>query len=84
MEEQVPRSYIELQGLVENKVKHFPNKAHIMTYEEFIDSFRSISHTSWDMASEEEFGLACQFLHDAGVIVQHCSSRQHQSSHVLP
>ena len=80
MEEQVPRSYIELQGLVENKVKHFPNKAHIMTYEEFIDSFRSISHTSWDMASEEEFGLACQFLHDAGVIVQHCSSRQHQSS----
>ena len=28
----------------------------------------------------EEFGLACQFLHDAGVIVQHCSSRQHQSS----
>ena len=80
IEEQVPRSYIELQGLVETKVKQFPNKPHIMTYEEFIDSYRSISHTAWDMTNEEEFALACQFLHDAGVIVQHCSSRQHQSS----
>ena len=83
MEEQVPRSYIELQGMVENKVKHSPNRAHIETYEEFIDNFRSIGHhyTSWDITNdEEEFALACQFLHDAGVIVQCLSTRQQQSS----
>ena len=76
VEEMVPRSYIELQGLVETKVKHLHQKVGILTYEEFIDSFHSFSFRNWDLdEDEDEFALACEFLYDVGVIVRHSSSQ---------
>lgn len=76
VQELVPRSYIELQGLVETKVKHLHQKAGILTYEEFIDSFHSFSFRNWDLdEDEDEFALACEFLYDVGVIVRHNSSQ---------
>ena len=70
----VPRSYQELQTLVEVKVRSLcrdKNQAPVLRHEEFIDYVRSLTlHDPNDLEhDEEEFMLACNFLHEAGAIV---------------
>lgn len=70
----VPRSYHELQSLVEVKVRSLcrdKNRAPVLRHEEFIDYVRSLTlHDPNDLEhDEEEFMLACNFLHEAGAIV---------------
>ena len=77
MEEMVPRSYQELQTLVEVKQKVFQRKGQlvpVLRREEFIDHVRSLTlhHDSLEQ-DEEEFSLAVRFLHEAGTIVHYKS-----------
>lgn len=74
LEEMVPRSYQELQSLVEVKVRSLciNNKtAPVLRRDEFMDYVRSLTlHNPNDLEEdEEEFDLACNFLHETGVIV---------------
>ena len=74
IESVVPRSYQELQSLVEVKVRSLcrdKNRAPVLRHEEFIDYVRSLTlHDPNDLEhDEEEFMLACNFLHEAGAIV---------------
>ena len=74
IENMVPRSYQELQSLVEVKVRSLcrdKHRAPVLRHEEFIDYVRSLTlHDPNDLDhDEEEFMLACNFLHEAGVIV---------------
>ena len=74
IESLVPRSYQELQSLVEVKVRSLcrdKNRAPVLRHEEFIDYVRSLTlHDPNDLEhDEEEFMLACNFLHEAGAIV---------------
>ena len=74
IESLVPRSYHELQSLVEVKVRSLcrdKNRAPVLRHEEFIDYVRSLTlHDPNDLKhDEEEFMLACHFLHEAGAIV---------------
>ena len=77
MEEMVPRSYQELQTLVEVKLRGFQRKGQlvpVLRREEFIDHVRSLTlrHDSLEQ-DEEEFSLAVRFLHEAGTIVRYKS-----------
>ena len=74
IENMVPRSYQELQSLVEVKVRSLcrdKHRAPVLRHEEFIDYVRSLTlHDPNDLEhDEEEFTLACNFLHEAGAIV---------------
>ena len=78
IENMVPRSYQELQSLVEVKVRSLcrdKHRAPVLRHEEFIDYVRSLTlHDPNDLEhDEEEFMLACNFLHEAGAIVHFCS-----------
>ena len=75
VEEMVPRSYQELQTLVEVKLRGFQRKGEqvpVLRREEFIDHVRSLTlhHDNLEQ-DEEEFSLAVQFLHEAGTIVHY-------------
>ena len=75
MEEMLPRSYQELQSLVEVKVRSLcrdSRAAPILRHEELVDYVRlfTIHHPNDLDQDEEEFALACNFLHDAGAIVR--------------
>lgn len=77
MEEMVPRSYHELQTLVEVKLRGFQRKGQsvpILRREEFIDHVRSLTlyHDNLEK-DEEEFSLAVRFLHEAGTIIYYKS-----------
>lgn len=77
MEEMVPRSYHELQTLVEVKLRGFQRKGQlvpILRREEFIDHVRSLTlhHDNLEQ-DEEEFSLAVRFLHEAGTIIHYKS-----------
>lgn len=81
LEDVVPRSYHELQSLVEVKVRSLCRdwqSAPILRHEEFVDYVRSLTlHNPEDLEQdEEEFALACNFLHEAGTIVHF---RSHQA-----
>ena len=81
LEDVVPRSYQELQSLVEVKVCSLCRdwqSAPILRHEEFVDYVRSLTlHNPEDLEQdEEEFALACHFLHEAGTIVHF---RSHQA-----
>ena len=74
LEDMVPHSYQELQSLVEVKVRSLSREwqsAPILRHEEFVDYVRSLTlHNPDDLErDEEEFTLACNFLHEAGTIV---------------
>lgn len=73
----VPRSFIALQSLIESKVKQLGYQASIIRYEELMDCFHSVSVHGSDLDSDEkEFSLACQFLHDTGVLFRFsCSGK---------
>lgn len=77
IEEMVPRSYQELQTLVEVKLRGFQRKGQtipVLRREEFIDHVRSLTlhHDNLEQ-DKEEFALAVQFLHEAGTIVHYKS-----------
>lgn len=77
MEEMVPRSYHELQTLVEVKLRGFQRKGQsvpILRREEFIDHVRSLTlhHDNLEQ-DKEEFSLAVRFLHEAGTIIHYKS-----------
>lgn len=80
LEDTVPRSYQELQNLVELKVKSMRRDKYsvpVLKHEEFVDYVRSLTlhqHYSYMEEDAEEFDLACRFLHEAGTII-HFSSR---------
>ena len=74
MSDMVPRSYQELQTLVEVKVRNLCLERHVapvLRHEELVDYVRSltISNTNGLEQDEEEFSLACHFLHEVGAIV---------------
>ena len=74
VEEMVPRSYQELQTLVEVKLRGLQRKGtqHIpvLKREEFLDHVRSLTlHQDNLEEDEEEFSLAIRFLHEAGTII---------------
>lgn len=74
LEELLPRSYQELQSLIEVKVRSLKRERQstpILRHSEFISYVQSLTlHNHNDIEKDdEEFALACQFLHDAGVIV---------------
>ena len=73
MEEQIPRLYLELQNLIELKVRAMRAErvySPAMRHEEFLDYVRSLTFQYDDVEEgHEEFALACRFLHDAGTIV---------------
>ena len=76
VEEMVPRSYQELQTLVEVKLRGFRRKGArevpVLRREEFIDHVRSLTLHHEDLEQdEEEFALAVRFLHEAGTIVHY-------------
>ena len=80
LEDMVPHSYQELQSLVEVKVRSLSRdwqSAPILRHEEFVDYVRSLTlHNPDDFEQdEEEFALACNFLHEAGTII-HFKSHQ--------
>ena len=68
VEQAVPRSFIALQSLVESKVKQLGYQASIIRYEELMDSFHAISVRGDLDDDEKQFSIACQFLHNAGVL----------------
>ena len=76
--EMVPRSYQELQMLVEVKLRGFQRKGQavpVLRREEFIDHVRSLTlhhHDNLDQ-DKEEFALAVKFLHEAGTIIHYKS-----------
>ena len=74
LDEMVPRSYQELQSLVEVKVRSLcinKQAAPVLRRDEFVDYVRSLTlHNPNDLEQdEEEFDLACHFLHETGAIV---------------
>ena len=80
MEEMVPRSYQELQTLVEVKMRGFQRNgqvAPILCHGEFVDHVRSLTlhHDNLEQ-DEEEFSLAVRFLHEAGTIIHYQSHAQ--------
>ena len=76
-EEQIPRLYLELQNLIEMKVRAMKTErpyVPVMNHEEFSDYVRSLTFQYDDLEEgQEEFALACRFLHDAGTIVHYQS-----------
>ncbi len=79
LEEMLPRSYQELQSLIEVKVRSLRREggqAPVLRHEEFVSYVRSLTlHSPNDIEQDdEEFSLACHFLHEAGVIVHYKSS----------
>ena len=74
IEDTVPHSYQALQSLVDVKVRTLrrdSQAAPVLRYEEFVDYVRSLTLHHDDLEEdEEEFALACNFLHDVGTIVQ--------------
>ena len=78
--EPFPRSYQELQTLVEVKVRNLCLERHVppvVRHEELIDYVRSlmVANPNGLDQDEEEFNLACCFLNEAGAIV-HFKSQQ--------
>lgn len=78
MSEMLPRSYQELQTLVEVKVRSLcleRRVAPVLRHEEFVDYVRSLTISSPHGMEhdQEEFSLACHFLHEAGAIVHYKS-----------
>lgn len=73
LEDMVPRSYQDLQNLVELKVKslrRLQNPAPILRHEEFVDYIHSLTISHDDLESdEEELALATRFLHEVGTII---------------
>ena len=79
MEEMVPRSYQELQTLVEVRMRVFQrnNSSPVLQHEQFMDHVRSLTLHHDDLEEdEEEFSLAVRFLHEAGTIVHYKSQLQ--------
>ncbi len=79
LEEMLPRSYQELQSLIEIKVRSLRREgaqAPVLRHEEFVSYVRSLTlHNPNDIEQDdEEFSVACHFLHEAGVIVHYKSS----------
>ncbi len=79
IEEMLPRSYQELQSLIEVKVRSLRREgaqAPVLRHEEFVSYVRSLTlHNPNDIEQDdEEFAVACHFLHEAGVIVHYKSS----------
>ena len=79
LDELLPRSYQELQSLIEVKVRSLRRErqtAPVLRHEEFVSYVRSLTlHNPSDIEQDdEEFALACHFLHEAGVIVHYRSS----------
>ena len=74
IEDTVPHSYQALQSLVDVKIRTLRREsraAPVLRYEEFVDYVRSLTLHHDDLEEdEEEFALACNFLHDVGTIVQ--------------
>ena len=80
MQEPFPRSYQELQALVEVKVRNLCLERRvppILRHEELIDYVRSLTVTNPNglEQDEEEFNLACRFLNEAGAIVHYRSQQ---------
>jgi hypothetical protein len=78
MSDMLPRSYQELQTLVEVKVRSLcleRRMAPVLRHEELVDYVRSltISNPNGLEQDEEEFSLACHFLHEVGAIVHYKS-----------
>ncbi len=78
MSDMLPRSYQELQTLVEVKVRNLCQERRVppvLRHEELIDYVRSltISNPNGLEQDNEEFNLACDFLHEAGAIVHYKS-----------
>ena len=78
MNDMLPRSYQELQTLVEVKVRNLCQERHVapvLRHEELADYVRSLTiSTSYSFEQDnEEFDLACRFLHEAGAIVHYAS-----------
>ena len=78
MSEMLPRSYQELQTLVEVKVRSLCLERHIapvLRHEELVDYVRSLTISSPHGLEhdQEEFSLACHFLHEAGAIIHYKS-----------
>ena len=77
VEELVPRSYQEIQTLVEVKLRGFQRRGElipVLRREEFIDHVRSLTLHHEDLEQdEEEFSLAVRFLHEAGTIIHYRS-----------
>jgi serine/threonine protein kinase len=70
----VPRSYTLLQRHIDSKAK---GNCHVMRYGELIDSFRSTSHQSGNHSDDEnEFTLACHFLHNSGALYRYHDNQQ--------
>ena len=79
LEEMLPRSYQELQSLIEVKVRSLRREggvAPVLRHEEFVAYVRSLTlHNPNDIEQDdEEFAVACHFLHQAGVIVHYKSA----------
>ena len=78
--EPYPRSYQELQALVEVKVRNLcieRRVAPVLRHEELIDYVRSltVANPNGLDQDEEEFNLACRFLNEAGSIVHYRSTQ---------
>lgn len=78
MSDMLPRSYQELQTLVEVKVRSLcleRRVAPVLRHEELVDYVRSltISNPHGLEQDEEEFSLACHFLHEVGAIIHYKS-----------
>lgn len=78
MSDMLPRSYQELQTLVEVKVRNLcleRRMAPVLRHEELVDYVRSLTISSPRGLDQdnEEFSLACHFLHEAGAIVHYKS-----------
>ena len=74
MSDPLPRSYQELQALVEVKVRSLcleRRVAPVLHHEDLVDYVRSLSvaNSNGLEHDDEEFNLACRFLHEAGAIV---------------
>ena len=74
MNDMLPRSYQELQTLVEVKVRSLcleRRVAPVLHHEQLVDYVRSltISNPNGLEQDDEEFNLACNFLHEAGAII---------------
>ena len=73
LEDMVPQSYQNLQGLVELKMKGMRRDrrmAPVLRHEEFVDYIRSLTICSENLEEDqEELALATRFLHEAGTIV---------------
>lgn len=78
MSDLLPRSYQELQTLVEVKVRNLcleRRVAPVLRHEELVDYVRSltISNPHGLEQDDDEFSLACHFLHEAGAIIHYKS-----------